>query len=60
MIYCKLENINNEHYWMKLIHNLKRYLSSQTNLQNKILILKIQEIVSDDSTMIPKLEFKKD
>jgi hypothetical protein len=60
MVYYKLDNVNirDDYFWMKVVGDMKYHLSSQTNLNNKILIVKIQEISSDDTTMIPKLEFK--
>lgn len=58
MIYFKLENIKSDQDLMKIISKIKHSLSKISNPSNKILVVNIQEITRDDSTMIPKLEHK--
>jgi hypothetical protein len=60
MIYINLQNINinDDSVWIKLINQIKHSLSLEPSLQNKVLVVKIQDVVCDDSTMIPKLEHK--
>ena len=60
MIFCKInqEDINNNNYWNKLVNSLRAKLSQQKDLNNKILVIRLQEINRDDDTMIPKLEYK--
>lgn len=53
------ENINTDHFWIRLISDIKRSLVKQQTLDNKILVIKLQEVSADDNTMIPKLEHKK-
>ena len=62
MRYFKISknNINDNNYWNKIVKNLRNSLMQQSNLDNKILVVKIQDIITDDSTMIPKLEFHKE
>lgn len=58
MLYFKLENINNDQDLMKIIGKIKNSLSKIPDPSNKIMVVKIQDIGCDDSTMIPKLEYK--
>jgi hypothetical protein len=60
MIFCKInqEDINNNNYWNKLVNSLRAKLSQQKDLNNKILVIRLQEINRDDDAMIPKLEYK--
>lgn len=55
MLYFKLDNINNDHFWLRVIEETRHSLSQQDNLQNKIMVIKLQEIINDDTTMIPKI-----
>lgn len=59
MLYFKLEDIKSDQDLMKIINKIKHSLSLIQDPSNKIMIVKIQEVASDDSTMIPKLEHKK-
>lgn len=58
MLYFKLENIRSDSDLMRIINTIRYSLSSIKDPSNKILVLKIQEIDCDDSTMVPKLEHK--
>ena len=58
MLYFKLENIKSDQDLMKIIGKIKQSVSKISDDSNKILVVKIQEITSDDSGMIPKLEYK--
>ena len=51
-------DINNSNYWNRIIQDLHRSLSQFETLENKILVIKLQDVVSEDNTMIPKLEYK--
>lgn len=51
-------DINNSNYWNRIIQDLHRSLSQFETLENKILVIKLQDVVSEDNTMIPKLEHK--
>lgn len=52
-------NINDNNYWMKIVHNMQQCLINEQSLDNKILVIRLQDITNDDNTMIPKLEHKK-
>jgi hypothetical protein len=55
MLYYKLDNINPQ----KVINDLIKLINSQnTDRANSVLVIRINQITSDDNTMIPKLEFK--
>lgn len=58
MIYFKLENIKSDQDLMRIISKIKHSLSKISDPSNKILVVNIQEVTRDDSTMIPKLEHK--
>lgn len=60
MRYFKINknDINDMNYWNRIIKDLHSSLVKQHNLDNKILVVKLQEITSDDNNMIPKLEYK--
>lgn len=58
MLYFKLENIKSDEDLIKIISQIKHSLGNISDPSNKVLVVKIQEIVSDDSTMIQKLEYK--
>jgi|688.fasta_scaffold247749_3 hypothetical protein len=60
MLYINLSkiNIHDDSVWIKFINQIKHSLSIQPSLENKIMVVKIQDVTSDDSTMIPKLEHK--
>lgn len=57
MLTKKLHNINDQTFWHKLIHDLQNYLSNK-DLSNKILTINLKEIAYDDTSLIPKLEYK--
>ncbi len=61
MVYYKISksNINDQVFWTKLVSSLQHSLLKQQSLENKILVVKLQDITNDDHTMIPKLEHKK-
>ena len=58
MLYFKLEEIKSDQDLMKIISKIKHSLSKISDPSNKILVVNIQEVTSDDSIMIPKLEHK--
>ena len=58
MIYFKLEDIKSDEDLIKIIGKIKYSLNKIADPSKKILVVKIQEITSDDSTMIPKIEYK--
>ena len=58
MLYFKLENIKSDQDLMKIISKIKHSLTKIVDPSNKIMVVKIQEVASDDSTIIPKLEYK--
>ncbi len=60
MRYFKINknDINDMNYWNRIIKDLHSSLIKQQDLDNKILVVKLQEITSDDNNMIPKLEYK--
>lgn len=43
----------------KIIRSIQQLLNSQQSLDNKVLVIKIENIISDNTEMIPKLEYKK-
>ena len=60
MRYYKIDNnlINDSNYWNKIVKDLHQTLSQQSNLENKIMVISLQNITTDDTNMIPKLEYK--
>lgn len=58
MLYFKLENIKSDQDLMKIISKIKHSLNKISDTSNKILVVNIQEVTSNDSSMIPKLEYK--
>jgi hypothetical protein len=58
MLYFKLENIKSDQDLMKIISKIKHSLGKIQDPSNKILIVKTQEVTSNDSAMILKLEHK--
>lgn len=61
MRYYKINRnyINDQYFWSKFVSDLQHSLLQQESFENKILVVKLQHITNDDSTMIPKLEHKK-
>lgn len=59
MRYFKVDKntINDPNYWNQIVKDLHSSLMQQPDLDNKILVIKLQEVTNDDSSMIPKLEF---
>lgn len=57
MIYYNLSN-RTEIHLDKMMRSIQQLLSSQQSLENKVLVIKIQNIISDNNEMIPKLEHK--
>lgn len=43
---------------MKILSDIANLLNKTTEKNNTILVVKLQSVTSDDSNMIPKLEFK--
>ena len=61
MRYYKLskDKLNDQHFWLRLVSDLQHSLSKQQSIEDKIMVVKLQDIVCDDSTIIPKLTQKK-
>jgi hypothetical protein len=59
MRYYKINTdaLRDNNYWVKLVNDIRNSLSKQPSLDNKILVIKLQDVVNDDVTMIPKLEY---
>jgi hypothetical protein len=57
MLTKKLDNINDQVFWQKLVNDLHHYLKNK-DLSNKILTINLKEIAYDDTSLIPKLEHK--
>jgi hypothetical protein len=60
LLYYNIENIdiNNEPYFIKMINEIRNRLAKIPDKKNKILVVKLQEVSSEDNGMIPKLEHK--
>lgn len=60
MICYKLNNLDfsNQAGVMRLLNSIKKIYDNFPDKENKVLVIKIQDIVCDDSNMIPKLELK--
>ena len=58
MLYFNVSNINNDQDLTKIVGKIVSSLNSLQDKTNKVLVVKIQEVTRDDSTMIPKLEYK--
>jgi hypothetical protein len=43
-----------------MVNDIKSSLLKEGSLNNKVLVIKLQDVVNDDTTMIPKLEFYKE
>jgi hypothetical protein len=43
-----------------MVNDIKSSLFKEGSLNNKVLVIKLQDVVNDDTTMIPKLEFYKE
>lgn len=61
MIYYSINNVdvNDENTFVKMIHKIRNLIIQNKNDVDKVLVISVQEIIGDDSTMIPKLEHKK-
>lgn len=57
-LYFKLENIKNDESFITFVNKIAHSLRSIPDPSNKILVVKIQDVAYDDSTMIPKLDHK--
>lgn len=60
MLYFKLDNIKTDQDLMNIISKIKHSLGKMQDSSNKLLVVKIQDVTGDDSSMIPKLEYKKE
>ena len=62
MRYYNITNadLNNNNYWNRMVNDIKSSLLKEGSLNNKVLVIKLQDVVNDDTTMIPKLEFYKE
>lgn len=60
ILYLKLENIdmNNQNFWTKFVNDIRYSLSKIPDPDNKIMVIKIQNVAYDSDSMIPKLEYK--
>lgn len=61
MVYYKItsENFNDNNFWIKFVTDIRKQLSSQQSLDNKILVVRLQDIIHETNELIPKLEYKK-
>lgn len=59
MLYFKLENIKSDQDLLMIMNRIKHSLRSVQDPSDKILVFKIQDVSGNDSTMIPKIEYKK-
>ena len=59
MLYFKLENINTNYFWNNIVSQLQHSLSKEKTLENKIMVIKLQDIVNDNNNLIPMIEHKK-
>ena len=50
-------DINDINFWNKLVNDLRNFLIKFPDTQNKILTINLREIVNDDTSLIPKLEY---
>lgn len=57
MIYYSLSN-RSEINLEKIMREIHQLLSIQDSLENKVLVIKIENITMDSTDMIPKLEYK--
>jgi hypothetical protein len=60
MIYYNINNIdiNDENTFIKMITKIRNLIIKHRSEGDRILVISVQEIISDDSTMIPKLQYK--
>ena len=60
MIYYSIKNIdtNDENTFVKMVHKIRNLIIQNKNDVDKVLVISVQEIVGDDSNMIPKLGYK--
>lgn len=60
MILRNLDNVdlNNVNFWNKLVHDVRNFLIQTPDKQNKILSITLKEIAYDNTSLIPKLEYK--
>jgi hypothetical protein len=60
MIYYNINNIdvNDENTFIKMVNKIRNLIVKHRSGNDKILVISVQEIIGDDSTMIPKLEYK--
>jgi hypothetical protein len=61
MLYYKInkKDLTDYYFWIKFVHSLQSSLSQEESFENKILVVKLQDVNNDNNTMIPKLEHKK-
>lgn len=61
MLYYKInkKDLTDNNFWIKFVHSLQSSLSQEESFENKILVVKLQDVNNDNNTMIPKLEHKK-
>lgn len=60
MRYYKItkNNINNNDYWTRIVNDIRNSLSKVETLEDKILVIRLQDVANDDTSLIPKLEFR--
>ena len=58
ILYFKLDNIKDNESFMNVIGKIGDSLRNIPDTSNTIMVIKFQTITHDDSTMIPKLEYK--
>ena len=60
MIYYTIKNIdtNDENTFVKMVYKIRDLIIQNKSDVDKVLVISVQEIVGDDSNMIPKLGYK--
>ena len=60
MIYYSLKNIdtNDENTFVKMVYKIRDLIIQNKSDIDKVLVISVQEIIGDDSNMIPKLQYK--
>jgi len=60
MIYYTIKNIdtNDENTFVKMVYKIRDLIIQNKSDVDKVLVISVQEIIGDDSNMIPKLQYK--
>jgi hypothetical protein len=57
MFYYKINknNLTDNNFWIKFVHDLQSSLMKEESFENKILVIKLQNITNDNNNLIPKI-----